>query len=308
MEKINVGGQAVIEGVMMRAPRSMAIAVRRPTGEIVVKREMIVPLSERFPIVKLPIIRGAIALFQSLIIGISALNFSANEAMTEEEKEGDDSGGELSSWAMAGTMFVAFGFGICLFFVLPLYATKLLTQFSIISDHNIVFNLVDGVIRVIVFILYIWTISRMKDIQRVFQYHGAEHKTIYAYEAGEELTIDNVKRYSRQHPRCGTSFLLIVMLVSIAVFSMIPKLWPFYLKAFSRIVLLPLIAGISYEFLKWGAKHDSNPLVKLVIAPGLALQLLTTREPDEAQLEVAIRSMNEALDVNAGYADDRLVV
>lgn len=308
MGKINVGGQAVIEGVMMRAPRSMAIAVRRPTGEIIVKKEMIVPLSERFPIVKLPIIRGAVALFQSLIIGISALNFSANEAMTEEEKEGEDNGGELSSWAMAGTMVIAFGFGISLFFVLPLYATKLLTQFSIISDNNIVFNLVDGVIRVIVFVIYIWAISRMKDIQRVFQYHGAEHKTIYACEAGEDLTIDNVRRYSRQHPRCGTSFLLIVMLVSIAVFSLIPKLWPFYLKAFSRIFLLPLIAGISYEFLKWGAKNDSNPLVKMVIAPGLALQLLTTREPDDEQLEVAIRSMNEALDVNAGYADDRLVV
>ena len=308
MEKINVGGQAVIEGVMMRAPRSMAIAVRRPTGEIIVKKEMIVPLSERFPIVKLPIIRGAVALFQSLIIGISALNFSANEAMTEEEKEGEENEGELSSWAMAGTMVIAFGFGISLFFVLPLYATKLLTQFSIISDNNIIFNLVDGVIRVVVFVIYIWAISRMKDIQRVFQYHGAEHKTIYAYEAGEDLTLDNVRRYSRQHPRCGTSFLLIVMLVSIAVFSLIPKLWPFYLKAFSRIVMLPLIAGISYEFLKWGAKNDGNPLVKMIIAPGLALQLLTTREPDDAQLEVAIRSMNEALDVNAGYADDRLVV
>lgn len=308
MKKINVGGQAVIEGVMMRAPRSIAIAVRRPNGEISVKREAVVPLSERYPIVKLPIVRGAVALFQSLITGIKALNFSANEAMTEDEQEGKKGDKELSSWAMAGTMAVAFGFGIGLFFVLPLYATKLLTQLAFISDNNIVFNLVDGLIRVIVFLIYIWAISRMKDIQRVFQYHGAEHKSIFAFEAGEKMTVENVRRYSRLHPRCGTSFLLIVMLVSIAVFSLIPKLWPFYLKAFSRIVLLPLIAGISYEFLKWGAKNDSNPLVKLVIAPGLALQLLTTREPDDAQLEVAIRSMNEALDVNAGYADDRLVV
>lgn len=308
MEKINVGGQAVIEGVMMRAPRSVAIAVRRPNGEIFVRRELVVPLSERFPVVKLPIVRGAVALFQSLIIGIKALNFSANEAMAEEEKENGKGGEELSSWAMAGTMAVAFGFGIGLFFVLPLYATKWLTQLSIITDHNIVFNLVDGVIRVIVFLLYIWTISRMEDIRRVFQYHGAEHKSIYAYEAGEELSIENVRRYSRLHPRCGTSFLLIVMLVSIAVFSLIPKLWPFYLKAFSRVVLLPLIAGISYEFLKWSAKHDTHPLVKLIITPGLALQRLTTGEPDDAQLEVAIRSLNEALEVNAGYADDRLVV
>jgi len=308
MEKINVGGQAVIEGVMMRAPRSMAIAVRRPNGEIVVRKEMVVPLSERYPVVKLPILRGAVALFTSLIIGIKALNFSANEAITEEEKEGegDSKGGELSSWAMAGTMAVAFGFGICLFFLFPLYLTKLMTP--VIGDNNIVFNLVDGVIRVIVFLLYIWTISRMSDIQRVFQYHGAEHKSIFAHEAGEELSIENVKKYSRLHPRCGTSFLLIVMLVSIAVFSLIPKLWPFYLKAGSRIVLLPLIAGISYEFLRWSAKNDSNPLVKMIITPGLALQRLTTREPDDAQLEVAIRSLDEALEMNAGYADDRLVV
>jgi uncharacterized protein YqhQ len=308
MEKINVGGQAVIEGVMMRAPRSLAIAVRRANGEIVVKRQLVAPLSERYPFVKLPIIRGAVALFQSLVIGIKALNFSANEAMVEEPLEGEKTAQELSSWAMAGTMAVAFAFGIGLFFVLPLYATKLLTQFALIGDTNLIFNLVDGVIRVIVFLLYIWSISRMKDIRRVFQYHGAEHKSIFAHEAGETLTVENVRRYSRLHPRCGTSFLLIVMLVSIAVFSLIPKLWPFYLKAGSRVVLLPLIAGISYEFLKWGAKHEANPLVRLLIAPGLALQRLTTGEPDDSQLEVAIRSLNEALEVNAGYADDRLVV
>lgn len=313
MDKIHVGGQAVIEGVMMRAPRSVAIAVRRPDGEIIVKKELIVPLSERFPLVKLPIVRGAVALFTSLIIGIKALNFSANEAMSEEEKEQEkkksgnkEGASDLSSWAMAGTMTMAFGFGICLFFLFPLYLTKLLTP--VIGDNNIVFNLVDGVIRVIVFLLYIWAISRMEDIQRVFQYHGAEHKSIFAFEAGVELTIENVRRYNRLHPRCGTSFLLIVMLVSIAVFSLIPKLWPFYLKAGSRIVLLPMIAGISYEFLKWSATHDSHPLVKMVITPGLALQRLTTREPDDSQLEVAIRSLNEALEVNAGYRDDRLVV
>jgi uncharacterized protein YqhQ len=308
MSKINVGGQAVIEGVMMRAPRSVAIAVRRPNGEIVVRRELVVPLSERFPIVKLPILRGAVALFSSLIIGIKALNFSANEAMTEEEKdkEGDKAGGELSSWAMAGTMAMAFGFGICLFFLFPLYLTKLMTP--VIGDNNIIFNLVDGIIRVAIFLLYIWGISRMEDIRRVFQYHGAEHKSIFAFEAGEEMTVENVRPYSRLHPRCGTSFLLIVMLVSIAVFSLIPKLWPFAFKAGSRIILLPMIAGISYEFLKWSAKNDTHPLVRLIITPGLALQRLTTGEPDDAQLEVAIRSLNEALEVNAGYADDRLVV
>ena len=308
MEKINIGGQAILEGVMMRAPRAMAIAVRRPSGEIVVKREQMPPLSERYPIVKLPILRGAVALFTSLILGIKALNFSANEAIEEEtdEESGETKIEELNSWALAGTMAVAFGFGIALFFFLPLYLTKLLVP--VIGDHNVVFNLVDGVIRVVIFLVYIWSIARMNDIQRVFQYHGAEHKTIFAFEAGAELTVERVKTFSRLHPRCGTSFLLIVMLVSIAVFSLIPKAWPFVYKALSRVVLLPLIAGISYEFLKWSAKNDQHPLVKLVITPGLALQRLTTREPDDDQIEVAIRSVKEALDENGGYADDRLVV
>ena len=308
MEKINIGGQAVLEGVMMRAPRAIAIAVRRPSGEIVVKRELAPPLSERFPIVKLPLLRGAVALVTSLIIGIKALNFSANEALVEEESEDGtkDKQEELSSWALAGTMVVAFGFGIALFFVLPLYLTKLLVP--IIGDNNIIFNLVDGVIRVAVFLLYVWFIAKMKDIERVFQYHGAEHKTIYAFEEGVDLTLENVKRFSRLHPRCGTSFLLIVMLVSIAVFSLIPESWPFAYKALSRILLLPLIAGISYEFLKWSARNDQHPLVRLVITPGLALQRLTTREPDDDQIEVAIRSVQEALDENAGYRDDRIVV
>jgi len=302
MSKINIGGQAVIEGVLMRAPRSMAIAVRRPTGEIVVKKDEVVPLSERFPITKYPIIRGAVALFSSLVVGIKALNFSANEAMIEEDGKQE----ELSPWAMGGTMAAAFGFGILLFFIMPLYLTKLLVP--VIGDSNIVFNLVDGVIRVAVFLLYIWIISRIEDIQRVFQYHGAEHKSIFAFEAGEELTVENVRKYSCLHPRCGTSFLLIVMLISIVIFSLIPKLWPFYLKAGSRVVLLPVIAGVSYEILKWTAKHDSTPIVKFLISPGLALQRLTTREPDDSQLEVAIRSMEEALEMNAGFKDDRLVI
>jgi uncharacterized protein YqhQ len=301
MEKINIGGQAVIEGVMMRAPRSMAIAVRRPDGEIVVQRNRVVPLSERFPVVKLPLVRGAVALFSSLIIGIKALNYSANEALAEGEKKE-----EISALAMGGTMAVALLFGILLFFILPLYLTKLLIP--VIGDSNLVFNLVDGVIRVIVFLLYIFSISRMKDIQRVFQYHGAEHKSIFAFESGLNLTVENVRRFSRLHPRCGTSFLLIVMLVSIFIFSLIPKLWPFYLKAGARIFLLPLIAGVSYELLKWSARHDTSLLVRVLIAPGLALQKLTTREPDDDQLEVAIRSMEEALEENSGHKDDRLVV
>ncbi|MCL2760142.1 MAG: DUF1385 domain-containing protein [Desulfuromonadales bacterium] len=303
MDKINIGGQAVLEGVMMRAPRSIAIAVRRPTGEIVVKKEELIPISERFPITKLPVVRGAVALFQSLIIGMKALNFSANEAMAEE---GQEEKKELSSWAMAGTIIFALAFGILLFFIMPLYLTKLISP--AIGNSNILFNLVDGAIRVVVFLLYIWIISRMNDIQRVFQYHGAEHKSIFTFEAGEELTVENVRKHSCLHPRCGTSFLLIVMVVSIVMFSLIPKAWPFYLKAGSRILFLPLIAGVSYEFLKWSAKHDKSAIVKMIIAPGLALQRLTTKEPDDSQLEVAIKSIEEALEINGSYSDDRLVI
>lgn len=301
MGKINIGGQAVIEGVLMRAPRSMAIAVRRPDGEIIVKRDTVIPLSERFPLVKLPLVRGAVALFTSLVIGMKALSFSANEAISEGDEKA-----EMSSFAMGGTIAVALLFGILLFFILPLFLTKLLVPY--IGGSNIVFNLVDGFIRVVVFLIYVYSISRMSDIQRVFEYHGAEHKSIFAFEAGISLTVENVKRFSRLHPRCGTSFLLIVMLVSIVVFSLIPKLWPFYLKAGSRIVLLPVIAGLSYELLKLSAKHEKSRLVRMLIAPGLALQRLTTREPDDSQLEVAIRSLEEALDENSGYKDDRLVV
>jgi uncharacterized protein YqhQ len=246
-------------------------------------------------------VRGAVALFTSLIIGMQALSFSANEAISEGEKKE-----EMSSLAMGGTIAVALLFGILLFFIFPLFVTKLLVPY--IGESNIVFNLVDGLIRVIVFLIYVYSISRMSDIQRVFQYHGAEHKSIFAFEAGIALTVENVKQFSRLHPRCGTSFLLIVMLVSIVVFSLIPKLWPFYLKAGSRIVLLPVIAGLSYELLKLSAKHEKSRLVRLLIAPGLALQRLTTREPDDGQLEVAIRSLDEALDENSGYKDDRLVV
>jgi uncharacterized protein YqhQ len=301
MGKVNIGGQAVIEGVLMRAPRSMAIAVRRPDGEIVVKRDTVVPLSEKIPLVKLPLVRGAVALFTSLVIGMKALSFSANEAISEGEKKE-----EMSPFAMGGTIAVALILGILLFFMLPLFLTKLLVPY--IGGSNIVFNLVDGCIRVVVFLLYVYSISRMGDIQRVFQYHGAEHKSIFAFDAGISLTVENVKRFSRLHPRCGTSFLLIVMLVSIVVFSLIPKLWPFYLKAGSRIVLLPLIAGVSYEILKLSAKYEKSRLVSMLISPGLALQRLTTREPDDGQIEVAIRSLEEALDENGGYKDDRIVV
>jgi len=286
-----VGGQAVIEGVMMRSPRSMAVAVRKPNGEIVVKRQGLTFFSEKSSLGKLPLLRGVLTLVSALVLGIQALNFSANQALSEEEQE-------TSSWTMSITFAVALCFGIFLFFLVPLYLTKWL-RFAIpmISHSGLLFNLVDGVIRLIIFLLYLWSISFSKEIRRVFQYHGAEHKSIFAFEAGEELTLDRVKGYSCFHPRCGTSFLLIVMVVSILVFALIPHSLPFGYKVASRVIFIPLIAGISYEIIRFADRKKEKKGVQCLIKPGLWLQRLTAHEPSDAQIEVAIRALQEVLEL-----------
>ncbi len=283
MKKLNVGGQAVIEGVMMRGPNYWAIAVRKPDGEIELKKEKLKLLSEKSKFFKLPIIRGFMMLLSALILGIKALNFSANIAMEEEEEE-------ISDWHIYLTIFIAFGVGILVFFLLPLYITKLFD-----FKNYLIFNIVDGVIRIIFFLAYLIFISFFKDIKRIFEYHGAEHKAIYTYEKGEELTVKNALKYTTLHPRCGTSFLIIVFIISIFIFSLIPKSSPFYIKVLSRVVLIPIIAGISYEFLKLSDKLKNNFLMKIFIAPGLWLQKITTKEPDENQLEVAVVALKEIL-------------
>ncbi len=292
--KLNVGGQAVIEGVMMRSPGSFAIAVRRPNGEIATLAEPLRALSERSRLFKLPIIRGVITLISSLFLGVKALNFSADMALEEEESK--EKKKEMGSWAMGLTVAFSLGLGILLFFVLPLYLTKLLkTIIPTVGSSELAFNLVDGIIRIVIFIVYILGISMMKDIKRVFQYHGAEHKSIYAFEAGEELTVENARKYSPLHPRCGTSFLLTVMLVSILVFSFLPHEMPFWKTALSRLVFIPLIAGLSYEFIRYSGKKMGSRGMAFLMAPGLWLQKLTTREPSDDQLEVALVSLKEAI-------------
>jgi len=288
---VRVGGQAVIEGVMMRSPRSMAVAVRKPNGEIVVKRQGLTFFSEKSSLGKLPLLRGVLTLVAALVLGIQALNFSANQALSEEEQE-------TSSWTMSITFAVALCFGVFLFFLVPLYLTKWM-RFAIpmISDSGLVFNLVDGVIRLIIFLLYLWGISFSKEIRRVFQYHGAEHKSIFAFEAGEDLTVERVKGYSRLHPRCGTSFLLIVMVVSILVFALLPHSLPFGYKVASRVVFIPLIAGISYEIIRFADRKKEKKGVRYFIQPGLWLQRLTAHEPSEDQIAVAIRALQEVLEL-----------
>ena len=293
-DKLTIGGQAVIEGVMMRSPHAFTVAVRqggRPAAPIAVLAEQIVPIGERFPVLRKQVLRGSVALFEALWLGMRALNFSANEAIEDEDGKKE----EVGPVAMAGTMLLALSFGLGLFFGLPLLLTHLLGAKYTALKGNVLFNLTDGAIRVTLFVGYISGISFMKDIRRVFQYHGAEHKVIGAHEAGVPLTVENCRSYSCIHPRCGTSFLMVVLVLSILLFSMVPGSWPLWAKAAARLVLLPLIAGLSYEFIRYSAKKRGKPIVEALILPGLLLQRLTTREPSDDQVEVAIRAMDEAL-------------
>ncbi len=281
----DIGGQAVIEGVMMRSGNVYTVAVRNPEREIVLKRENIRELPRPL---KWPLVRGVVALVQALSIGIKALMYSAEASGQEEEKP--------SSLSLFLTVALAFVIGIGLFLLFPLYGTRLLgALFQSIKESSLMFNLVDGIIRVVVFLIYILLITMSGDIRRVFQYHGAEHKAVHAFEAGVELTPENADRYSILHPRCGTSFLLIVMMMSILIFSFIPKDWPFIGKFLSRVVLIPLIAGLSYEFIKFSSRRMNNQFIRIMAMPGLWLQKLTTGAPSLDQIEVAVKALKEVL-------------
>ena len=350
-KEIIVGGQAVIEGVMMRSPNSYAVSVRRPDGTIATKSERLPKLSEKYPLLKVPILRGSAVLIHSMILGVQALNFSASVAFEEAEKEGKDTTmlnaaaqtGALAvtshavdeeklakasdgqtTLAMAGSIVFGLGFSIFLFVVLPLLITNFLFVYfgwenapAVLLNQaatqpwyldawhwlraymkpvrpSLWFNVVDGIIRMVFFVTYIFIMTLIKDIRRVFEYHGAEHKTVYAWEAGDELTVANVKRYPRQHPRCGTSFLMLVMLVSILVFSVV-TFDTLLLNLISRIALVPLIAGISYEIIKLAGKKEASAFFSFITRPGLWLQNLTTKEPSDDQLEVAIHALKESL-------------
>jgi uncharacterized protein YqhQ len=293
-----VGGQAVIEGVLMRLPSSYAVAVRDAKGNIRVKKER-TPETAKGKFGNLPFIRGSVILFKSLMLGISALNWSAEVSMEEDEAPAPKEAGspavkKASSLALAATVAFSLLAGVALFFYVPLLLTQWLARTAAFAQTSIGFNLIDGAIRVVFFLVYLAAISAMKDIRRVFGYHGAEHKVVHASEAREELTVDNARAKSRLHPRCGTSFLLFVMVVSILVFSIVPNAWPFWTKALSRIVLLPLIAGISYELIRLTGKFPRFWPFRPLIWPGLGLQLLTTRQPDDSMLEVSLRALSEA--------------
>lgn len=293
-----IGGQAVIEGVMMKGPKDLAIAVRKPNGEIVVNKEVLKGMSQS-PLAKMPIIRGVIALVDAMVLGVRALTYSAEFWEDEDEsfKKGrfeiwveNKLGDKANDVMIYFSVFIAIALSISIFIILPTVVTSFLR--TIISGH-IWLNVIEGIMRILLFIGYVLLISKMKDIQRVFQYHGAEHKTIHCYENGLPLTVENTRQFTALHPRCGTSFLLIVMVISMILFSFIG--WPNpMVRVISRLALMPVVAGISYEIIRWAGKSKSK-LVCMISYPGLMLQKLTTKEPDDRQLEVAIAAMQGVL-------------
>ena len=290
-----VGGQAVIEGVMMRDAHRTATAVRLPNGDIDVETRTVSSIRDRYPVLNLPLIRGSVIMVESLIIGMRALSFSAQAAGEENE--------QMTKKEIAMTILFALVLASILFIVIPTGAAHLAAAYT---DDPVVFNLIEGGIRLMVFLLYIWGISFMGGIRRVFQYHGAEHKTIHCYEAGEALTVENVQKFPRLHPRCGTNFLLIVMVVAIVfhVFFGWPDLW---LRILSRLAILPVVAGVSYEIIRFAGRSE-NHLVHILITPGLWLQYLTTRPPADEMVEVAIESLKAVLpaeDIPAGSGNYR---
>ena len=290
-----VGGQAVIEGVMMRDANKTATAVRLPNGAIEVETHPVTSIRERYPVLNLPLIRGSVIMVESLVIGMRALSFSAQAAGEEDE--------QMTKKEIAMTILFALVLASVLFIVIPTGAAHLAAAYT---DDPVVFNLIEGGIRLLVFLLYIWGISFMGGIRRVFQYHGAEHKTIHCYEAGEALTVENVQKFPRLHPRCGTNFLLIVMVVAIVfhVFFGWPDLW---LRILSRLAVLPVVAGVSYEIIRFAGRSE-NRIVRIMITPGLWLQYLTTRPPADEMVEVAIESLKAVLppeDIPAGSGNYR---
>jgi uncharacterized protein YqhQ len=308
---LQVGGQAVIEGVMMRAPGRIATAVRRTDGSIVVRQKKFTTLAEKYKIFKLPILRGAVGLLEMMFVGVETLNFSAEIAMhglDQQEKAKKD--GEMvkkrkskTNIQLGLTMVFALILGIAIFFVVPLVVT---TKLFALEQNAFWFNIVAGSIRLLILFIYLVAISRMKDVKRLFAYHGGEHKAVMTFESQKELTIDSAATSSRFHPRCGTSFILIVVLVAILLFSVFDAFFiviigkiTLPIRLLTHIPLIPLVGGIAYEFIRWSSRKSDTPLGKFLISPGLWMQKITTREPDPSQIEVALVALRCALGIES---------
>jgi uncharacterized protein YqhQ len=295
-EETLVGGQAVLEGVMMRSPHAWAIACRKPSGEISVHSEPLEKLSEKHKWMAWPVMRGVITLGHAMSLGFKALKFSANTALDElQADQPQEKKLQVSGWVAAVNIIFSLGFFIFMYKFLPLVAATELKRVNPIFGEQIIFNLVDGVIRIGLFLLFIWGVSLFKDIRRVYEYHGAEHKTVYAFENRDPLEIANVQKYTTYHPRCGTSFLMTVMIISILIYTLVP-VTTFWARFAVRIALLPVIAGVSYEIIRFAAKHRGS-LFALMTAPGLWLQRVTTQPPADNQAECAIIALNQAMEL-----------
>lgn len=301
-EETLVGGQAVMEGVMMRTPHSYAVSIRKPDGTLVSDAFPVSRVSEKYPLFKYPILRGVGTLGQAMYLGVKALRFSADVAMAAEaEKEGKAAkedgrkAGEVPGWAMTANLIFSFVFFIALYKFVPLWLTTQLERVLPEIHGRIAFNLVDGVIRLLIFLGFLYLISRWEDIHRVFEFHGAEHRTVFNFESGQELSVANAQQFVTWHPRCGTSFLLVVMLVSIVVYAIIPA-ETFWAKMLVRVLALPLITGLSYETIRFAAKRRAS-LLAVMTAPGLWLQRITTQPPSDEQTAVAIHALETAMEL-----------
>ena len=304
-KNFNYGGQAVIEGVMMRGSRALAVAVRSPEGSIVVHTEPLDPRIYGGRMARVPFVRGLTLIWDALGLGIKSLMFSAEVSLEEEQKEkaeeGEPPAKVFEGPAQWGTIIFSLSFSILLFFAFPAFIAGLAEKYLGVNSH-LISNLIEGVVRLLLLIGYIWGISFIPDIKRLYRYHGAEHKTINAYEAGAELTPISVSRFSLEHPRCGTAFLLTVVVISILLYTLLPPM-SIPVRVLSRIVLLPVVAGIAYEFLRFTAAHQDNAFIRLITKPNLALQHLTTAEPDLEIIEVAITAFENVLAYERGQQE-----
>ncbi|MCB9384572.1 MAG: DUF1385 domain-containing protein [Bryobacterales bacterium] len=300
-----IGGQAVLEGVMMRAPHSYCVAVRKPDGEIVTEEGEAHRLSEQNKLWGLPIVRGVATLFQAMSLGMKALNFSAQHAVEEEEGKGGEAAKEPAGWMKALMVLFQVGFFIFLYKFIPLTATGKLQDLFPALDNQVGFSVVEGVIRLGIFLTFLFAISRMKDIHRVFMYHGAEHKVVFNYESGKAVDVPTAQSFVTWHPRCGTSFLMVVMVVSIIVYAFVP-MQGFAFQFAARLALLPVIMGLSYEVIRFVAKRQAS-LLGVIAAPGLWLQRITTKEPTDDQVEISIRALEGAMELEKNKGG-RLVI
>jgi uncharacterized protein YqhQ len=296
-EETLVGGQAVMEGVMMRAPHSYCVAVRKPSGEIVTEEQAIERMSEKYPLFKKPILRGLGMLGQAMTLGYRALKFSANAALDDGSVKEGQKPVELSSWLMTANLIFSLGFFIFLYKFVPLFLATTLGKAVPELSGRFATNMADGLIRMAIFLTFLFLISRMKDIRRVFEYHGAEHKVVFNFESRQPLSIDNAQKFVTFHPRCGTSFLLVVMAISMIVYALLP-FDSFSAKFLGRIALLPLITGLSYELIRFAARRQGS-IMGLLTAPGLWLQRITTKPPDDREVAVAIHALEGAMTLEA---------